>query len=361
VLGAGVTWNISNVGAVADPLADAYDTTLPVVGLLTTALFLTHLVSQIPAGRASDRWGARRVGFAALACCAVGNVLALLAPDPWLAGGARLVIGIGSGAGFVAGSDYMRATGGGPALQGLYGASTMAGGGLAIAITPQLVGLLDWRAPYWTALAAALVTALVLLAAPRDPRHAWAPSGLVLDRRLVRLGVIHAGSFGLSVVAANWVVPLLERYGEPRSVAAVVGALLLVGGIVTRPLGGALLRGHPERARPELLASAAGLAFGLALLALPLPLVLLGLGALTAGLAAGVPFAYVFTEAQRLRPDAPGAAIGFVNSWAISAVLVGTPLLGLTFSLPSEGRVGFAIAAALAVAVLIAVPPRKSV
>ena len=119
--------------------------------------------------------------------------------------------------------------------------------------------------------------------------------------------------------------------------------------------------GHPGGSRPELLASAAGLALGLALLALPLPLVLLGLGALLAGLAAGVPFAYVFTEAQRLRPDAPGAAIGFVNSWAISAVLVGTPWLGLTFSLPSEGRVGFAVAAVLAVAVLVAVPPRKSV
>ena len=221
--------------------------------------------------------------------------------------------------------------------------------------------LLDWRAPFWTGLAAALVTAAVLLVAPRDPRHAWAASGLVLDRRLVRLGVIHAGSFGLSVVAANWAVPLLERHGEPRAVAAVVGALLLVAGIVTRPLGGALLRGHPERARPELVASACGLALGLALLALPLPLVLLGLGALLGGLAAGVPFAYVFTEAQRLRPDAPGAAIGFVNSWAISAVLVGTPLLGLTFSLPSEGRVGFAVAAVLAVAMLIAVPPRKSV
>jgi len=357
VLGAGVTWNIANVGAVADPLADAYETSLPIVGLLTTALFLTHLVSQIPAGRASDRWGARRVGFAALACCAVGNVLALLAPDPWLAGGARLVIGIGSGAGFVAGADYVRATGGGPVLQGLYGASTMAGGGLAIAITPQLVGLLDWRAPYWTGLAAALVTAAVLLAGPRDPRHAWKASGLVVDRRLVRLGVIHAGSFGLSVIAANWVVPLLERHGQPRALAAVVGALLLVAGIVTRPLGGALLRGHPERARPELIASASGLALGLALLALPLPLVLLGLGALLAGLAAGVPFAYVFTEAQRLRPDAPGAAIGFVNSWAISAVLVGTPLFGLTFSLPSEGRVGFAVAAVLAALTVLAAPP----
>ena len=78
-----------------------------------------------------------------------------------------------------------------------------------------------------------------------------------------------------------------------------------------------------------------------------------------AGLAAGIPFAYVFTEAQRLRPDAPGAAIGFVNSWAISAVLVGTPLLGLTFSLPSEGRVGFAVAAALAALAVLVAPKRE--
>ena len=176
-LGAGVTWNISNVGAVADPLADAYGTSLAAVGLLTTALFLTHLASQIPAGRASDRWGARRVGVAALLACMAGNGLALVAADPWLAGGARLLTGIGSGAGFVAGADYARATGGGPALQGLYGASTMAGGGLAIAITPQLVGTLGWRAPYWTGLAVALVTTAVLLAAPRDPRHGWARPG----------------------------------------------------------------------------------------------------------------------------------------------------------------------------------------
>ena len=360
-LGAGVTWNISNVGAVADPLAAAYGISLAAVGLLTTALFLTHLASQIPAGRASDRWGARRVGFAALAACAAGNGLALLAPDPWLAGVARLVTGIGSGAGFVAGADYVRATGGGPALQGLYGASTMAGGGLAIAVTPQLVGLLDWRAPYWTGLAAALVTAAVLLAAPRDPRHSWSAAGLIVDRRLVRLGLIHAGTFSVSVVAANWIVPLLERQGQPRGLAAIAGALLLVAGIVTRPLGGALLRGHPERARPELIASAAGLALGLALLALPLPLVLLGLGALLAGLAAGLPFAYVFTEAQRLRPDAPGAAVGFVNSLAIATVVVGTPLLGLTFSLPSEGRAGFAAAAVLAALAVLAAPsgPRR--
>ena len=359
-LGAGVTWNIANVGAAADTLSAAYGISLAAVGLLTTALFLTHLAAQIPGGRAADRWGARRVGFVTLACCAVGNGLALLAPDPWLAGVARLVTGIGSGAGFVAGAEYVRARGGTAFLQGLYGASTMGGGGLAIAVVPLLVGELGWRAPYWTGLAAALVAALVLLAARPDERHAPSRARLVADRRLGRLGVLHASTFGLSVVAANWVVPLLEREGYARGVAGLVGALLLMAGILSRPVGGALLRGHPERGRPEVLASLAGLVVALALLALPLPLVLLGLGALVGGLAAGAPFAYVFTEAQRIRPDAPGAAIGFVNSWAIVAVVLGTPLLGLTFSLPGDGRLGFALAAAAAVAVAPVAVPRRT-
>jgi MFS family permease len=62
-LGAATTWNVSNVGAAADPLADAYGVSLAAIGLLTTALFVTHLAAQIPAGRAIDRVVARRVGL----------------------------------------------------------------------------------------------------------------------------------------------------------------------------------------------------------------------------------------------------------------------------------------------------------
>jgi hypothetical protein len=59
------------------------------------------------------------------------------------------------------------------------------------------------------------------------------------------------------------------------------------------------------------------------------------------GFAAGIPFAPAFVGAQRLRPDAPGAAIGVVNMVAAVVILVGTPLIGLTFSLPGGGRTGF--------------------
>ena len=65
------------------------------------------------------------------------------------------------------------------------------------------------------------------------------------------------------------------------------------------------------------------------------------------GLAAGFPFAAVFDATLRLRPDAPAAAIGLVNGCAVLTILVGTPLAGLAFSLPGDGRIAFAAIAAL--------------
>jgi predicted MFS family arabinose efflux permease len=94
--------------------------------------------------------------------------------------------------------------------------------------------------------------------------------------------------------------------------------------------------------------SLAGTATGAALLALGGPFALSVLGALAMGLAAGLPFAVIFAAAQRVRPDAPAAAIALVNAFAVLTILLGTPLAGLTFELPSDGRLAFAVVAALA-------------
>jgi hypothetical protein len=61
-----------------------------------------------------------------------------------------------------------------------------------------------------------------------------------------------------------------------------------------------------------------------------------------------------------VRPDAPGAAVGFVNMIAAVTILVGTPLLGLTFSLPGDGRIGFALVAALCLATVLVRPTPRA-
>jgi predicted MFS family arabinose efflux permease len=97
-----------------------------------------------------------------------------------------------------------------------------------------------------------------------------------------------------------------------------------------------------------------GTALGAALLAAGGSLALSTLGSLVLGLTAGLPFAVIFAAAQRARPDAPAAAIALVNACAVLTILVGTPLAGLAFELPGDGRIAFAAIAALAAAALLA-------
>lgn len=349
VLGAASTWNVTAVGAVADPLADAYGVSLAAIGLLTTALFVTHLAVQLPGGRLIDRVGARRVGLAALAAAAAGNAVCLLAPELGVGLLGRLVAGAGTGAAFVAGLDLVRAGGGGSSWQGAFGGSTVAGAGLAVAIVPQLVGPLGWGAPYWSGLALALLSIPLVLAAGvvHTPRHEGVSAAVLTDRRLLPIGLVQAATFGLSVVAGNWVVALLERQGVERAAAGIVGGLILVAGVVTRPLGGWALRHRPERMPTLVLASLFAGAAGMLVLAAGPPLAVVALATLAAGLAAGFPFAPIFDATQRLRPDAPATAVGFVNGCAVLTILVGTPLAGLTFSLPGDGAVAFATIAVL--------------
>jgi hypothetical protein len=162
---------------------------------------------------------------------------------------------------------------------------------------------------------------------------------------------MHSASFGLSVVIGNWVVTLLERAGgEPKGIAGVAGGLTLFLGIVTRPLGGRI--GHVWLLRASFVAGG----LGTALLAVASPLGLAIAASALVGLAAGLPFAPSFARAARLRPDAPAAAVGFVNMTAAVTILVATPLLGQSFSLPGNGRIGFAVVAALWAVAAFAVP-----
>ena len=138
-IGLATGWNNTNTGAVASLLSRQYGISLAGVGLLTTALFLVHLTMQIPGGKTSERFGARRAALAGLAVIAAANALALLAPAPALAYLARGLMGVGTGIAFVSGSAYVRESGGSPLAQGLYGGLGLGGGGLALVVVPQAV------------------------------------------------------------------------------------------------------------------------------------------------------------------------------------------------------------------------------
>jgi len=330
-------WNIANVGAVASGIAGAYGVGLAAVALFTTALFLTHMLMQLPAGRLSDRIGAARVCAAGLLALAVCNAAALVAAEPALGLAARATMGIGTALAFIGGSDYVRATGGSPFAQGLYGGLATAGGGVALAVVPLAEGLLGWRAPWVTAIGVAALAGLVLALSPRvaAPQRAStarpAIGTLVADARMRRLAVLFAGSFGLSVVIGNWVVTLLEdTTALEASAAGAIGGATLVLGVVSRPVGGWILRSHPTRVRGAIAVSAlVGTLGTLALTTGSVPLAIVG--AVAVGLAAGIPFAAAFTGAAGLYPDAPATAVGLINATGALTVLLGAAVTGLAF------------------------------
>jgi hypothetical protein len=155
-------------------------------------------------------------------------------------------------------------------------------------------------------------------------------------------------SFGFSVILGNWVVTLLERHSSlSAGLAGAVGSLILLLGIVGRPAGGILVRTRPHLTGPILAGSfLAGTLGTVVLLLAPGTGVEVAAGALI-GAAAGIPFGFTMVAATRARPQAAGAAVGAMNIYPVLAIVVGAPLVGLTFSLPGRGRIGFAVVAAL--------------
>lgn len=358
-------WNTANIGPLAEPLARSYGVGLAAVGLFTTALFTTHFLMQVPSGKLSQRFGARHVTFAGLAILFVFNALALMTPEPALAIATRAAMGIGTALSFLAASAYVRESGGSAFAQGLFGAGAMAGAGLALGVVAQLGDPLGWRAPYWSAVGvSALAIVLLALAPPVGARRAAEPPsdapGMWRDRRLYRLAVSYSAALGFSLVVGNWVVELLTKNGDVgREAAGVIGALTLLLGALTRPLGGWIHRSHPQWTRAAIAASLAAGGLGTLALVAAQPTGVAVMGGVLVGLAAGLPFAPAFAGAALARPDAPAAAVGAINSLATGIALAGTPLLGLTFSLPGDGRIGFVVVAALWLAALAVLPSRR--
>lgn len=356
------TWNVANVGALALGLSRHYKSSLAVIGLFTTAAFIGELVALLPAGALIDRFGAKRVGIAGMALCLAGNA-ALLAPGVALAVFIRGVIGVGVGVAFLAGSAYVRTADESSLFQGLYGGVSLSAAGFALAVMPQLTGTYGWKAPYLSAMALAVGGIVLVAFGPPTPRQVRARGAvslprLAVDRRLVHLGMLSAAGFGSCVVIGNWAPTLLaSAHGYAKSTAGVIAGLTIFLGIVGRPAGGIVARRLPMLTRTFILAAFALGAVATAVLALGSTLAVMVVAAMVIGVAGGTPFGPIMFGATRVYPDAPGAAIGAMNIYPALAIVVVTPLVGLTFKLPGDGRIGFLALSLLWALAACTIPP----
>ena len=361
-IGTAAGWNLSNITAIATTIAHDYGIALATVGFFTTALFAAHAGVQVPGGALIDRLGAKRMGLLGLSIIAATNGIALIAPHTWLALLMRALMGLGTGISFVGGSDYIRKSGAGGIAQGVYGGIGLAGGGIAVKVVAATDDWLHWRAPFITSVIVAGAAVVLLALGPKEgvrklPTRIATAVGDRAPVRLYRLMILHIATFGLSVLISNWLVELLRHHGYSKSTAAWVGLLVLAVGVISRPLGG--WTATQPWTRRALGGSLLTGALGSLCLCLAGPLWLAIVGALLVGLAAGVPFATVFMSAARARPHAPARAVGLVNGSASIMILAGAPLVGLSISLPGEGRIGFAVIGVLWAAAVLVLPTRR--
>ena len=327
-------------------------------GLLTTGIFLTHAMMQVPGGRLADRLGPMRLLTASLAWVAAGSLAIAFAGAYWQLLFWKTFAGIGTGACFTAGARYIVSIFKGRELavaQGYYGGSIMLGSGFVIFAIPQLSGALGWRGAF-LACTGLVVAATVLWAmAPRPDdvaRHGGSLGELIGSGGLWRLGILQMASFGLMIVVGTWITALLRNTSSlsPQR-AGLMGSLVLLLGIVTRPLGGWLTHRFP----PSSLIRSALLLNAAACLIVPLGQSLwLTLAAIIAlGVGCGLPYAGIFSRAAALFPGRAGAAMGLVNMVGILMILLGAPAVGYLADWTGQFRVsffalaGFSVVAAL--------------
>jgi len=322
-------------------------------GLLSTALFATLSAVYIPAGILSDRLGPKRIASLGLALTFLGNLGLGYARDFTDLLLIKAAGGVGCGLAFIAGVRYVtvvfppshvhRA-------QGLYGGFVQLGGGTSLYLIPLLHSLLDWRGAFaWSSGLVAITLVTWLLCAP-DRRMALPNSRLSAALRspnVWRLGLVHTGAFGLSIVVGTWITTfLVQDLGLALVTAGAVGSAVLLAGIVSRPLGGIIVDRRLLLTKTVIRISLLTSALGLGLLAFPgRPLWTAVIAILGIGIALSLPYSAVMNTAGASLPESPGAAVGLVSTITTLMISVGAPALGAIYTRTASFSVPFGVLA----------------
>jgi nitrate/nitrite transporter NarK len=333
-----VAVHYTNYGPLIPTLIGDLHITSGQAGLLSTFLFLGLAVMYIPAGALADRYGQRPVLISSSILLVLGAILLPLLPNFLWILLCRFIVGLGSGAAFVAGAGIASNLGKHSSLgQGLYGGSVQIGSGLGLLVTPVLLTLFGWRGSFlfWGLLGIASIITWLFV---DDGQEVHKASSInigagVRSPSVWTLGLSHMGTFGLGNAIAAWIaVYLAYQYGVPLALAATLGSLALLTGVFFRPLGGILIARRVIGAIPLLRLGTILASVGVGLLAIPLrfpPLAFLGMACIAIG--ATIPYTSVFNEAAHLRNIGKGVAQGLVSMISTPTVLLGPPLIGFLF------------------------------
>jgi MFS family permease len=331
------------------------------VGVVVGAFAITGLAFRPIAGRLADTRGRRViVASGALIAASAGLLYLIPAGVPGLIF-ARLVLGIGEGMVFTAGSawvvDLAPPERRGRVI-GLYGLSIWTGLSLGPAVGEALYGAAGFDVVWLFAAAAPLVSAMVALRIP-DPftPSPTAERGPWIAREAIQPGLgLAMASVGFAAVASFIVLHLAQR-GESEGAVAFTAFAATV--VLARLLAGDL----PDRIGPLRCAAGAALveSAGLALIALSHDLTLAIAGSITMGAAFSLLYPSLsLIVINKVGVDRRGSALGTFTACFDLGFAIGGPLTGAAAALggyPAAFAVGSAAALGTASIVLFALRP----
>jgi nitrate/nitrite transporter NarK len=317
------------------------------VGLMSTLLFIGLAVTYLPGGMLVDRYGQRPVLLWSLLLMTIGGVLLPLWPNIFWILAWRAVIGLGSGAAFIAGAGVVAGVEKQAALaQGLYGGCIQVGSGLGLLLSPVISEHVGWQGAFlfWGLMSVPALLAWLFVRdgwEARRERKVDVAAGL-RSPTVWSLGLAHMGTFGVGNVIAAWIsVYLIHTYGISLGLAATFGAVGVISGALFRPLGGFLLGRKVIGSIALLRIGTILAALGVAVLALPLRWPVLAVVGMTSiAIGSTFPYTSVFDSAAQLRTVSKGVAQGLLSVIACQTLLWGPPLIGFlyqqtgNFSLP---------------------------
>lgn len=222
--------NSSIIAVALVSIRDDFNVGVIALSWLISSFYLVSAVGQSVLGRLADQLGPRRLQCAGYVLVVAGGILGPLAPTfGWLTA-ARLLIGLGTAAGFPAGLALLRNAAGGdaPPPSTLAAVTIAASSSAAVgpAVGGVLVALAGWPAIFYVNVAVGLAgLALSLRWLPRDPQHAAG-----IDLRLVRRVVDLPGIVAFSVALASVLALLLSLAEQPLwwlAAPAAAGVVML--------------------------------------------------------------------------------------------------------------------------------------
>jgi MFS family permease len=225
--------NSSLIATALVPIAAAMHTSVGRTAVLVSALYLASSIAQPTAGKLSEEFGPRRVFLTGILLVLAGGLAGGLSPDLTGLIVARVLIGVGTSAGYPSAMLLIRRRAEQAGLDEPPGSVL---GGLVIAgmVTPAvglplggvLVGAWGWRAVFFANVPLALVA--IFMAArwiPRDPRREQARSAREMAARIDVAGI--AGFGGAMVALLVFLLSLPRLDWTALAVAVLAGAALI--------------------------------------------------------------------------------------------------------------------------------------